>query len=114
MVKRKDKEIKNFVDKSEGKEPKRMHMEAKEHLAKETMQENKDVKEAMFKEKGKETEYFVIKGEGEEPKRMHMKAKKDLTTNTMQESEYVKEAMSKRKGEEEIGYFLNEGDLVIW
>ncbi|TKY46019.1 hypothetical protein E2542_SST28051 [Spatholobus suberectus] len=108
MVKRDGKEIEYLGDKSEGEEPKGMHMDVKKDLTKETMQESEDVKEAMVKRKDREIKNFAKKDESEEPSRMLMEAKKDFTEDTRQENEDVKEAMVKREGKE-IDNYLDEG-----
>ncbi|KAK7310066.1 hypothetical protein RJT34_07289 [Clitoria ternatea] len=76
MIKRKGKEIEDFVDKGEAQESRGMHMEANKDLTEETMQEIEDVKKTMIKRKGKHIECFVDKGVVKNPKRCKWKQRR--------------------------------------
>ncbi|KAL2347402.1 hypothetical protein Fmac_001402 [Flemingia macrophylla] len=99
MIKRKDKEIRNFANNGDDKLPERMYMEAKD-LTENIMQESGDIKETTIKRKDKKIDYSVDKGKGVEPKRTHMKAKKDITKDSMQKE--IKKIKSEIKDNDQL------------
>ncbi|XP_027923065.1 titin homolog [Vigna unguiculata] len=104
MVKTKDKEIENFVEKFDGEE--RIKMLVKE-LPKERNKREK-FKEVMVQKKVKETEYCMDKDE-EEPINMHVEAEKDLTSKTVLEREDVRKEVVETEGKG-YEYFVDEGE----